>query len=167
MSLYSITTEYQRLIADIEDGIIPEEAIADTLDSVTGEWEERAEAVVSAIKNISAEARAIAAEEAALKARKLKKENTVKRLSQYFASAMLSIGRISYESAKHSVSFKKSEAVQITDMDAFLEYARENLPDALRRKETVEPDKDFIKKLLKESELPFVTLEIRQNIQIK
>lgn len=167
MSLYSITTEWQRLITAIEDGEIPEEAIHDTIEGLQGEWEERAEAVTSAIKNLMSEAEMIKAEEDALKARRNAKENTAQRLSEYLSASMQAVGCANYESPRHSVSFKKSNAVVITDENAFIEYAFVECPKALRRKESIEPDKTVIKKMLETAEIPYVRLEERLNIQIK
>lgn len=167
MSLYSITTEYQRLITAIEDGEIPEEAIADTIEGLSAEWNERAEAVTSAIKNLMAEADMIKAEESALKARRQAKENTAQRLVEYLSRSMQAIGCENYESARHSVSFKKSTAICITDENAFLTYALTEYPSAVRHKETFEPDKTVIKELLKTVNLPHVAVEERLNIQIK
>ncbi len=167
MTLYSITTEYQELIRQIAEGEIPEEAKSDTLEAVNGEWESRVDAVVSAIKNIKAEAVAIEAEIQALKERKDRKLNTVEKLSEYLKSSIFAVNKSSYESAKHSVSFIKSESVQISDRDAFIEYAKVYHPEALRKKETLEPNKDVIKKLLVGESIPYATIEKRQNIQIK
>lgn len=167
MSLYSITTEYRSLINAIAEGEIPEEAIADTLEAVEGEWDARAEAVISAIKNIKAEAAGIEAEISALEERKKRKKRTVEKLSEYLSLSMQGIGRSTYESSKHSVSFKKSTAIRITDEAEFIAYALREHPEAVRKKESIEPDKAAIKELLKTVNLPHVAVEVKQNIQIK
>lgn len=167
MSLYQMTTDFRRLLEAIESGEIPEEAISDTLEAVNGAWEERAEAVLAAIKGLKAEAKAIKDEEAVLAERRKKKTQTVERLSEYLASSMRAVGKDRYESARHVVSFRRSSAVRITDVDAFISYATLNHPEAVRIKETLEPDKEAIKELIKTVNLPYVAIDVNENIQIK
>ncbi len=167
MSLYSISMDYRKLINAIAEGEIPEEAIADTLEAVEGEWDARAEAVISAIKNIKAEAAAIEAELDALTQRRDKKLKTIERLAEYISSSMQLLGKTTYESARHSVSFKKSESIRITDPEAFIEYATKNYPEAIRKTVKIEPDKIAIKNLIKTVNLPHVAVDVKQNIQIK
>lgn len=167
MSLYEVTLNYARLIEAIEMGEIPEEAIADTLEALNGEWEERADAVLSAIKNYRAECEAIRAEEKALAERRKRKERTIERLEAYLTDSIKQVGRNGYESARHCVRFTTSAAVVVTDMAALIRYAEEHEVDAIRVKSEVVADKDVIKKLLKAGDVPGAELEIRTNIQIK
>lgn len=167
MSLYQMTTDFRRLLEAIENGEIPEEAIDDTLEAVSGSWEERADAVISAIKNLKAEADAIRTEELSLAERRKRKDKVIDRLKEYFTVSLHSIGRERYESARHLVSFRKSAPLKITDVDAFISYAMLNHPEAVRIKEILEPDKDAIKELLKTVELPYCVIEEKYNMQIK
>ena len=168
MSLYSITEGFIRLIAAIETGEIPEEAIADTLEAVSGEWEERADAVLSSIKNLRALVEDIRAEEKALAERRKRKEKTVERLERYFADSLQRIGRSSYESARHSVRFTSSASVVVDDLDALIKYAKENdKPELLRTVTEVSANKDEVKKLLKDGDVAGARIEYRSNIQIK
>lgn len=167
MSLYEVTTTYRRLIKAIENEEIPAEAIADTLEAVNGEWGERADAVLSSIKNYRAECEAIRAEEKALADRRKRKERTIERLEAYLTDSIKQVGRTGYESARHCVRFTTSAAVVVTDMAALIRYAEENEVDAVRVKSEVVADKDVIKRLLKAGDVPGAELEIRTNIQIK
>ena len=167
MSLYEVTLNYARLIEAIEMGEIPEEAIADTLEALNGEWEERADAVLSAIKNYRAECEAIRAEEKALADRRKRKERTIERLEAYLTDSIKQVGRTGYESARHCVRFTTSAAVVVTDMAALIRYAEEHEVGAVRVKSEVVADKDVIKQLLKAGDVPGAELEIRTNIQIK
>lgn len=167
MSLYQMTTDFRRLLEAIESGEIPEEAINDTIEAVNGAWEERADAVISAIKELKVEAEAIRAEEIALAERRKRKAKTIERLSEYFSTSLKAIGKNKYESAKHVVTFRKSTSLTISDVEAFISYAMNEHPEAVRKKETLEPDKEAIKELIKTVKLPFVTLTEKENIQIK
>ena len=166
MSLYTVTSELAELLTLIEEGEIPEEAIADTLESVNLAWEERAEAVISAIKNLCAESEAIKAEEDKLAERRKKKEKGIKRLKEYLAVSMQSVGRTSYESSKHLVSFRKSTAIRITNEAELISWARENTPDVLT---TPDPKISLtkIKDIRKNIDVPYVVLDTNINIQIK
>ena len=167
MSLYSITADLARLIEAIESGDIPEEAIADTLEAVNYEWEERVDAVISAIKNYRAECAAIRAEEIALAERRKRKERTVERLTSYLDESIKAIGKSGFESARHVVKFTTSHAVIIDDIDEVIRYAKEFAPGAIREVTEISANKDELKKLLKDGDVPGARIEIRSNIQIK
>ena len=167
MSLYTITNDLARLIEAIESGEIPEEAIADTLEAVNGEWEERADAVLAAIKNYRAECEAIRAEEKALAERRKRKEKTVERLEGYFTTSLNALGKSRFENARHVVSFKTSSAVIVDDIDALIKFAEENAPGAICTVTEISPVKDEIKRLLALGDVPGARIEIRSNIQIK
>lgn len=166
MSLYEVTTTYRRLIEAIENEEIPAEAIADTLEAVNGEWGERADAVLSSIKNYRAECEAIRAEEKALAERRKRKERVVERLTEYLSNNMLAVGVATFENARHSVRFRTSSAVVVEDMDALIRYAERD-PEAVKVKTEIVANKDYIKEALKSGDVDGVRLEIRTNIQIK
>lgn len=166
MSLYAITSTYALLIDAIENDEIPEEALADTLEAVESEWTERAEAVLSAIKNMRAEAQSIRAEEKALAERRKRKERKIERLEAYITESIRSVGKTGYESAKHEVRFTTSSAVVVDDMDALIRYS-ESDPNVISVKTEIVSNKDYIKNLLKSTNVDGVHLDIRSNIQIK
>ena len=58
MTLYEIAQDYQIFLEQIEAGEIPEEAVEDTLDSMAGEFREKADQIACVIKNLRAEAAA-------------------------------------------------------------------------------------------------------------
>ena len=169
MSLYTITQELVSLVEQIEAGEIPEEAIDDTLEAVTLEWEAKADDLFALIKNLRAEAEAIREEEKALAARRRAKENFEKRLSLALARAMQAVGRTKYESPRHRVTFRQSKALEVLDMDKFVAYARRHAKDTFTVEKVVTLNKDAIKRLLEDDSkrVPGVRIDVRQNIQIK
>ena len=170
MSLYSITTEYRRLIDEIAEGRyadMPEEAIADTVEGIEGAWNERADAVTSAYKNLIAEVKMISDEVKALIERAEAKKAEAKRLLEYLERSMKAVGCKKFETARHSVAFRKSKSVVIDNEAAFFTFALTEHPELVRRKETIEPDKAAIKELLKTVDLPYVSISEKLNIQIK
>lgn len=166
MSLYNVTSEMQALLTMLEAGEVSSEDLKDTIESVELEWNERADAVISAIKNLISEAEAIRGEEIALAARRKRKESAAERLKEYLTASMQALGKPKYESPRHAVSFRKSYRINITDEDALLKWARINAPDIVKEgKPSV--SKESIKALIGEVNVPFVTADEINNIQIK
>ena len=77
MKLYELDNEYLDFIAAVEDGTIPEDAIEDTLEMLNGDYKDKMDNTICAIKNLTAEAKMIDDEIKALTARKKAKENSV------------------------------------------------------------------------------------------
>lgn len=166
MSLYSLTGEMLELLSMMEAEEIPEDAISDTLEAIGSEWNVKADAIISAIKNISAEAEAIREEVANLNARLKRKATTVERLKAYLTSAMQALNMPRFESARHAVSFRRSYRTKITDEAALLEWAEANAPDIIKRG----ADKistEALKRLAQSVNVPYVVADEIQNIQIK
>lgn len=131
------------------------------LEAMEAERAAKLEAVACFIKGLDAEAAAIKAEEKALAARRRAKEAKADRLRAYLANSLLTAGESRFESARCALSFRKSEAVLIDDI--------EQLPAWLCIMKTItEPNKAGIKRLLKAGEaVPGAWLEERQNLQVK
>ena len=153
-SLYEINQAIIDCI-DMETGelIDPER-----LEQLTMEKDQKIENVACWIKNLTAEAAAYKAEKAAFAEREvqaLKKADTLKKwLSDALAGQKFS-------TAKCAVSFRKSEAVMVDDVNL--------IPaEMLRIKTTYEPDKTAIKNAIKSGrEINGCMLVENTNIQIK
>ena len=153
-SLYEINQAILDCI-DMETGelIDPER-----LEQLTMEKDQKIENVACWIKNLTAEAAAYKAEKAAFaerEAQALKKADTLKKwLSDALAGQKFS-------TAKCAVSFRKSEAVMVDDVNL--------IPaEMLRIKTTYEPDKTAIKNAIKSGrEINGCMLVENTNIQIK
>lgn len=100
MTLYEISREYSDFVIAVENGEIPEEAINDTFEMLTGELDEKIDNTACVIKNLNAEAAAIKGEIDALAARKKSKENLVAYLKNKIAQAMQSSGKIKLETRR-------------------------------------------------------------------
>jgi hypothetical protein len=164
MKLYEIADEYRSLLEMIESGEIPEEAIADTLEAVGGELDTKLDGVIGYIKELNAEAVAIKAEADKLAARAKAKTRKAEGLALYITKVLEGLGRASFENEHHKISFIRSTAVRITDEAAFIEWARENAPEAIKIAESAK--KSVIGDLIKSREIPFCEMEERKNIQI-
>lgn len=167
MKLYEITAEYQRFLEAVENGEIPEEAIADTLECVEAALEEKADNIACIIKNLTAEAAAIKTEEEKLTERRKAKERRVESLKTYLANALITSGFSSVETARNKITFLKSESVALEDEEKFIEWAEKHADEYLTYKQP-SVNKTAIKKALAEgAELDGVHIETKQNIQIK
>ena len=167
MKLYEITAEYERFLAAIDAGEIPEEAIKDTLESIEALLEDKADNIACMIKQLKAEAAAIKAEEATLADRRKAKENTVERLTTYLSETLLAAGKTKIETARNKISFRKSASVVFDDEAAFVEWARDCRDDLLTYK-TPTVNKTAIKEAIANGEaVNGARIESKNNIQIK
>ena len=167
MKLYEIAEDYRRFMAAIEDGDLPEEVISDTLEALEGAFEVKADNIACLIKELEAEAEAIKAEAATLTERAKAKARRAERLRGYLGNAMITLDMPSIETTRNCMKFTKSEAVQIDDERAFVEWAAEHDDSLLTYKDPV-PNKTAIKAAIKGGmEIEGARLEQRKNLQIK
>lgn len=167
MKLYEIAAEYENLLNAIEAGEIPEEALNDTLESITSLLEEKADNIGCMIKNMTAEAEAIKAEEVKLAERRKAKENQVERLKTYLAEVLTRSGYTKLETARNKMTFRKSESVKVEDEGAFVEWAMKNNDSLLTYKDPT-INKTAIKKAIASGEnIVGAHIESKMNLQLK
>lgn len=167
MKLYEIAADYENLLELIEMGEIPEEAIADTLESIEAIFEEKADNIACGIKNLLAEIDAIKKEKANLDGRIKAKTKTVERMKAYLSEYLLRVGYSKLETPRNKLSFRKSEKVMVDDVDAFIEWAATEHDDLLNYP-APEINKTAIKKALAAGEtITGAYITESQNIQIK
>lgn len=142
MNLYEIREEFLALLDAIENGEIPDEAIADTLEGMKGEFDEKIENTACYIKNLKAEADAIKAEENSLKERRQAKEHQIERFKSGMMECMSRLGIKKVEGARARVTIStRAGASVIISPDAVI-------PEEYQRTK-VEPDKTALKEALK------------------
>ena len=105
MSLYQLAKEYQALYEQIDE--IPEDAFADTLEGIQGEFNEKADNIACFIKSLKADADGIKAEATALKEREASKRAKADRLRAYLLEQMQAIGTRKIESPRNVISLAK------------------------------------------------------------
>lgn len=167
MKLYEIAADYENLMAAIENGDIPEEAIGDTLEGITSLLDEKADNIACLIKNLTAEAEAIKAEEDRLKARRTAKLKQAERLTEYLSTTLLNAGYTKVETARNNISFRKNPpSVVFANESAFIEWAKEHATGFLTYKEPT-VNKTAIKTAINEGlELEGVSIESKLNLRI-
>lgn len=165
MKLYELTAEYDALIAAIEAGEIPEEAISDTLDALEGDIKVKADRVACALKNLDAEISAITAEENRLSVRRKEKQKAYVNLENYLARELLKVGMDKLETPRNRISFRKSEKVICTDV--FMYWAMTKRDDLLTFP-SPKPNLTEIKKAIRNGEeIPGAEIQTNHNIQIR
>lgn len=165
MKLYEIANDYLALLQAIDEGEIPEEAIEDTLESIEGEIEYKADNLACLLKTLEAEAAAIKAEEKALAERRRQKEKATERIKQYLSDVLQRLNINKIETARNKITFRKSESVIVDD--SFILWAKDNRTDLLSFSDPT-ANKTAIKAALKEgADIEGAYIESKQNIQIK
>jgi hypothetical protein len=166
MKLYELTNDYLALLDAIDSGELPEEAIADTLESITECITDKADSIACLLKNLDAECFAIKVEEARLAERRRAKERQHERIRQYLSETLQRAGLDKIETARNKITFRKSESVEV-DEEAFIKWAQKNRDDLLTYS-APKVNKTEAKKALKDGiEIVGAELRINQNIQIK
>jgi hypothetical protein len=147
MPLYKISKRYFEFLQKCENGEVHDEALHSTLESLDGEFNEKADSISCFIKNLNAEAEAIKKEIDALKERRNTKRKCADRLAEYLKSQMEFIGKTKIETARNKITIRKNPDSVLLGKD-FLIWARENADGFLKWKEP-EPDKLKIREHLK------------------
>lgn len=164
MTLYELSEQYSQLLEAIENGEIPEEAIADTLEGLTGDFDEKADNIACIIKNELAIADRIKYESDQMYERMSAHKNRAKFLKEYLSQQMQRAGRKKIETARNCISFRPSVRTIIENENDFV---RDN-PDYCKQVTEYKIDKTAIAAALKSGrEIKGAHLEQRQNIQIK
>lgn len=165
-SLYEINAQIEQIYenaVDFETGEIDPEAI-EALEALTMERDAKIENVALWHKNVLAESKAIADEIKALQERKKRLESKINWMDNYLEYALQ--GQ-KFETSKVAISYRKSQAVEIANVDEFCRGYKDN-PDLVTVKIDYAPNKTEIKKMLKNGqEIMGAVLVERQNMQIK
>lgn len=159
MSIYEIDAAIVALVDD-ETGEITDEQAFDALQM---ERDAKVENIGLFYKNLTAEAKAIKEEEAALAARRKAAENKAERLKNLLAYALH--GQ-KFSTPRLKVSYRKSQTVELAD--GFTAWAEKNAPDLLTYSEP-KPSKTAIKDAIKAGSVPegVATIETHENISVK
>ena len=144
--LYELTEEISALQDLITDGECTQEQIADTLDALNGEFEEKCINVAKVIKGIECDVAAIKQERTRLAEREKTISGRIDSLKQYLKSHMEQNDIKKIEWPMFTISIRAgSPVVNVTDESL--------IPDEFMKVETkVNPDKVSIKKAYKELE---------------
>lgn len=163
MSLYQISND---LLSVLNGGLIFDEETGeiifdeDNLDELKIKYEDKLEGCGLYIKNELAEIEAMKAEEKRLAERRRIKENKVERLKRYMLDSMDKTSTDRLETPRIAISTRKSSKLIVDDISL--------IPDMfLKTETTITPDKEAIKKAMKDGEVKGAHLEEGVNISIR
>ena len=162
-ALYLLTQEFREAAEKLADAELPDEVIADTLESLQFPIEEKAKNVAMVIRNIEASAKAIKEAADAMILRAKSEENRAKNLKGYLQSAMEATGITKIESPYFVISLRNNPESVVIDAESQIpaDYMRE-IPASYS------PDKTLIKKAIQDGyEVPGCHLTRTQSLQIK
>jgi hypothetical protein len=161
MNLYEIDAAITALV-DPETGEISD---FEKLEELNMARDQKIENVACWYKNLAAEAKAIRDEEKALAERRQSTERKAESLKQYLAYALQGE---KFQTPKCAVSFRHTTSVQISDLDALVEWAERNGRRDYLKYAAPAPDKTEIGKSLKLGiEIPGVELAKNLSIGVK
>lgn len=133
MKMYELSNAYAALLTAIDNGEIPEECIADTLESIELPLEEKADNIACLIKELTYDAEKIKAEEDKLKARRTAKLKRAERLTEYLSECLTNSGRTKIETARNVISFRKTPGKVVIDNEkGFVEWAQKHADGFLK-----------------------------------
>lgn len=158
-NLYELTSEFLSLIEKYNSGNFEDEdALIDEIELAQLDLDIKFENCVCYYKNLEADAELLKAEAKKLNDRAKTLINRADKFEQYLANCLK--GK-KWKNGIHEISYRKSEVVEIVD-ESLIPFVY------LRTKQTVEPDKNEIKKHLKEgATIDGVKLVQKNNLQIK
>lgn len=160
MRLFEINEAIERCVLDGENVVDTETGEVldvEALNNLKMAFAEKTENLAMFIRNLDSEATALKEQKNIFAARQKAAENKRDALKEYLAMCLQ--GK-PFKTDRVKVTFRKSEAVKVTD--------QASLPEQYLYYAEVKVDKTEIKKALKAGEdVPGCVLEVKQNIQVK
>ncbi len=155
MKLYELTEQYDGVMNLLYDGETDEQTILDTLESIEGEIEDKADNYAKIIKTMTAEAEAIKSEEDRTHKRRMTLENRAKWLKDTLQANLEFIGKTKFKTELFSFSVSSNGGKQplvITDNLG-------EIPGKYLIPQDPVVDKDAVRELLKDKEVEWAKLE--------
>lgn len=141
----------------------------DTLTGIEAEFDEKVENIAVYIKQLTAEAKTLKAEKAAIAKRQSQKEKSVESLKIYLLNSMQALGRKRIDMPKAVITVKNNApSLVIDDEISFIDWAQKNNFDYLLKYSMPDVKKNDVKALCKSGkEFPYVHMESKQSLNIK
>lgn len=158
-TLFEIAEEFNTLY-EIASEDFDEQALADTLESITGELTDKASGIVNVIQELDMESKRAKELEAYYKAKKQARENAIKRIKQYLMDGMDLMGLTELDAGNFTIKIQKNGGLAPLEITG-------DVPENMT-KVIIEPDNDKIRAYLKENECDWARLGDRgRHIKIK
>ena len=154
-SIYELTDQWKEVEGMLYDGETDEQTILDTLESIEGEIEQKADNYAKLIKNMEADVETLAKERDRLQARCKAIENRKQRLKDTLQANLEFIGKTKFKTALFSFSVAGNGGKQpITITGNF-----DDIPGKYLIPQDPKIDNEAVRELLKEKEVEWAHLE--------
>lgn len=160
-TLYNLTAEYMELLNMAEEEELDPQVLADTLEGMDGELEQKAENYAMMINSLNGQADMLSAEIKRLTERKKTLENNSKRMKESLENAMNLTGKRKFKTLLFSFGIQKNPPVLVVDDES-------KVPEEFVKIKK-EIDKAALKKFVKDNEngLDFAHLEQTESLRIR
>lgn len=120
MTLYELTSQFAELMELASDPEVPSDVLADTIEGLEGDLEEKADGYAKVIRSMRADADSLKTEIKRLQDRKKALENGADRLTQALEYAMRSTGQTKLKTKLFSFGIQKNPASVDIEEGAFI-----------------------------------------------
>ena len=155
MRLYELTEQWDAVFNMMEDGETDEQVIFDTLESIEGEIEDKADNYAKVIRNLQANGDALKAEEERLYRRRKSAENHIQKLKDTLQANLEFIGRTKFKTDLFSFSVSKNGGKQPLSITENLD----EIPGKYLIPQPPKVNNDAVRELLKNKEVEWAQLE--------
>ncbi len=155
MRLYELTEQWDAVFNMMEDGETDEQVIFDTLESIEGEIEDKADNYAKIIRNLQANADALKAEEERLYRRRKSAENHIQKLKDTLQANLEFIGKTKFKTDLFSFSVSKNGGKQPLSITENLD----EIPGKYLIPQPPKVNNDAVRELLKNKEVEWAHLE--------
>ena len=168
MKLYEIADTYRAFMAAVDAGEIPEDAVADTLDWIEGEFEAKADSIACLIKELRLEAKGIKEEADTLAERARRAQTKADRLQSYLFTHMQAMGKSRITTSRNALSLRKGPvSCRIEDEDTVLGFlSMHHMEDCIKREVSIRK-RELLARLKDGDEIPGAQIVQDMTITIK
>lgn len=115
MTLYELSQEYLNLLTLAEDPDVDPEILADTMEGIDGEIEDKADNYARIIRQMEADAAALKAEADRITNRRRTIENNIRTMKNRLEDAMIATGKVKFKTELFSFGIQKNPARVVID----------------------------------------------------
>lgn len=155
MKLYELTEQWEDVFNMMEDGETDEQVIFDTLESIEGEIEDKADNYAKMIRNLQASVDVLKAEEERLYQRRKSTENHIQRLKDNLQANLEFIGKTKFKTDLFSFSVAKNGGSQPLSITGNLD----DIPGKYLIPQPPKVNNNAVRELLKDKEVEWAHLE--------
>jgi len=136
-TIYELTDEYRFLLELAEDPDVDPDTLADTLEALGGEIEDKADGYAKVMKQLESDAAALKAEEKRLYTRRTVCENSIARMKKALQSTMEVTGKTKFKTNLFSFWIQKNAPRLVVDNEKKVPAEYFVQPDPVRNDEAI------------------------------